>query len=148
MSCLLHFRWTFYYNYCWIKISMNAFTQNVKDVKKKRCKCSLEYVLHWKSSVFQNTGTIVRCSTGTHIFKPGSWNISWGFLFFKIFAINFSGPFIRTGQENAKCLIFTCKMERFSKNNEHQGNHALLPKYASVLSTFLINRPHMATRVK
>lgn len=59
-----------------LKISMNEFTQNVKEVKKKMCECSLENVLHWKSSVFENTGTIVRCSTGTHIFKPGSWNIS------------------------------------------------------------------------
>lgn len=59
-----------------LKISMNENTQNVKEVKKKMCECSLENVLHWKSSVFENTGTIVRCSTGTHIFKPGSWNIS------------------------------------------------------------------------
>lgn len=59
-----------------LKISMNEFTQNVNEVKKKMCECSLENVLHWKSSVFENTGTIVRCSTGTHIFKPGSWNIS------------------------------------------------------------------------
>lgn len=59
-----------------LKISMNEFTQNVKEVKKKMCEFSLENVLHWKSSVFENTGTIVRCSIGTHIFKPGSWNIS------------------------------------------------------------------------
>lgn len=61
-----------------LKISMNEFTQNVKEVKKKKCANVhyIENVLHWKSSVFENTGTIVRCSTGTHIFKPGSWNIS------------------------------------------------------------------------
>lgn len=36
-----------------LKISMNEFTQNVKEVKKKMCECSLENVLHWKSSVFE-----------------------------------------------------------------------------------------------